>query len=60
MKERTALLLFFAGLIVVILATGAVLSWLDASSQTAAMVCVALICVSASAAANLVIHYHNR
>lgn len=60
MKERTALALFFAGLVVVSLATGAVLSLLEASSQTAAMVCVALVCVSASAGANLVIHYHNR
>jgi hypothetical protein len=60
MTERTAFALFSTGVIAVSLATGVILSLLDASSQTAAMACVALICVTASAAANLVIHYHNR
>jgi hypothetical protein len=58
MKERTALILFFAGVIALALGTGVVLSLLEASSQQAAMACVALICLTASAAANLVIHYN--
>jgi hypothetical protein len=60
MKERTAFALFSAGVIAVTLMTGVVLSLLEASSQQAAVACVALICVTASAAANLVIHYYNR
>lgn len=60
MKERTALTLFFAGVVVASLMTGVVLSLLGASSRQSAMACAALICLTASAGANLVIHYHNR
>ena len=58
MKERTAFILFFAGVIALDLGVGIALSLLEANSEQAAMACAALICITASAGANLVIHYN--
>jgi hypothetical protein len=59
MNERTALMLFFAGLVATTFLMVFILSSLGANSRQMAMATVLLICVAATAGARLVTRYHN-